>query len=318
MKNTYMKYKRDIIKILVELFLSVVVLLLLWGFYWRPLANMKELGYQELKPVAKAYKSTDESTQYMVVVEVNMFRVRGSNRAYIEIEQAYGEEDLNRCFKYYHAKKTVKGYYFYSEELEKIYFSKEIATAKEFMKSKADGVLEFIIGLDVAFLIAFLMNVFFKNVKAPAIPETWTGEHAIVCRYVHGDLGELVALCISLGAGLAQSAVYWLLTAETLEDGFAAIFNLLPSLMSIGFGVLIVLIVKNVSVVFCPEGIVHRDLSGKILTIPDAQVEGVLKMDALGQTSFSIRTKEKNIRVENFATNYYAAEEYVVEKYSGR
>lgn len=321
MGKGYMKHRIEIILIVFVLIASALCLLLIWGLYWRPFSKMTELGYQERTPVAKTTKpitvnGEEESTQYYVLVEVDT--QDGPQWAHIEIEEAYGEEDFVKCLNYCNAQKTVDGYFFYSEPKRKVYFSKEIATAQEYMESKAKGIFWLIIGLDVATIVAFLLTALYKEVKLPVIPGSWTSEQLIVCRYSGFGFGVLTVLCIALGAGLTQLSWHLLTTAANVEAWLTAMMFPFLALMFLALGVMIVLFMKNFALVFYPEGVVYRDLFGKTWTFAEEQIKSVWINDAFGEPSFHVRTKEKNIWVTRFSTNYSRAEEYVKNKYSSR
>ncbi len=251
-----------------------------------------------------------ESTRYSVVVEVDT--PSGPRWAYIEMEEAYEEEDIRKCLDYYRVKKTVDGYYFYSKEKRKVYFSKEIATAKEYMESNAKGTVELIIGIDLTILVAILLTSMFKVDKLPDIPGKWERDELIVCRYVGFMFGFLAAMCAGLGVALTGVSVHLLTNAGNLEAFFTAMLFPVLTLMMFAEAGMIVLFMRNFALVFYPEGVVFRDLFGKTWSFTK---EEIMRVRLMGSKAFYVQTKEKSICVTSFGTNYYSAEEYVKKKY---
>lgn len=314
-----MKPYKNILIIMVSLIASGLFLYFMWMKVWQPLSNMTELGYLELTPVAKATKPItvgdgQESTQYYVVVAVDT--KEGERQLYIEIEEAYEEEDLVKCLNSYRAKKKVGGYYFYSETNREAYFSKEISTAKEYMKNSAKGVIDVVIVINATIIAVIILMAYMGRMKLPFIPGgNWGKDQLIVCRYNNATYGFLALMCIAMGGGMIVLSGYLLTSAENMD-------TLLPGLMFIplavaflAMGILFMLFMKYYALVIYPKGIVYRNAIGRTWFFTDEEVQYVSVIHAYRNHSFRIQTKEKNIWINYYCTNYNRAERYLEQKY---
>lgn len=314
-----MKHIKNISIIIISLIASIALLYFMWEKEWKPLAAMTELGYQELTPVAKATKPITlsdghESTQYYVVVAVDT--VDGLKQLYIEIEEAYDEDDLLKSLNYYSSKKKVGGYYFYSEINRAVYFSKDIATAQEYMESRAKIVVQTVVILNVALIIIILLTTIMGATKLPLIPGgDWTKEQLVVCRYSNFSYSVLAVMCIAFGGGMIYLTYYLLTSAESADSIMAGIMFGPLALTFIAMGILFILFMKNYVLVLYPKGIVYRNAIGRTWFFTDEQVEYVSVIHAYRNHSFRIQTREKNIWINYYCTNYNQAERFVVEKY---
>lgn len=314
-----MKHIKNILIIILALIASVVFLIFMWNKEWKPLAEMTELGYQELVPVAKATKPItvndgQQSTEYYVVVEVET--VDGPHKMNILMSQAYDEENLVTNLENYRKKKKVSGYYFYSETNGEVYFSKDIATAQEYMESRAEMLVRIVLLLNIFLIVVLALATGFGFSRLPFIPGgNWTKEQLIVCRYSNFAYGLLAVLCLAMGGGMVWLACFMWTHPEGSDSFVVAPMFVVLGLAFIALGVLFILFMKNYVVVFYPKGIVYRNAIGRTWFFTDEQVEYASVIHAYRNHSIRVQTKEKNVWLNYYCTNYNRAETYVVEKY---
>lgn len=314
-----MKRIKNIVYVILIIIVSGAFLSFMWYKVWKPLSQMTELGYQELTPVAKATKPItlsdgQESTQYYVVVAVDT--KDGERQLYIEIEEAYAEEDLAKCLNSYRAKKKVGGYYFYSEVKQEAYFSKDIATAKEYIKNRAKGVIEIVVIIDVAVIAVIVLMAFAERMKLPFIPGgNWENNQLIVCRYNNSTYGFLAVLCIGMGGGMIFLSSYLLSTAENMDTFLPGLMFVPLAVAFLAMGILFILFMKYYVLVIYPKGLVYRNAIGRTWFFTDEEVQCVSVIHAYRNHSFRIQTKEKNIWINYYCTNYNRAEHYLEQKY---
>lgn len=314
-----MKRNKSLLYLILIIVISGTFLAFMWYKVWKPLSEMTELGYQELSPVAKATKPITlsdghESTQYYVVVAVDT--KDGERQLYIEIEEAYAEEDLVKCLNSYRAKKKVGGYYCYSESSREAYFSKEISTAKEYMQSRAKGVIEIVVVIDVALIAVIMLMVFMGRMKLPFIPGgNWGSDQLIVCRYNNATYGFLAVMCIGMGGGMIFLSGYLLTSAENMDTLLPGLMFIPLAIAFLAMGILFMLFMKYYVLVIYPKGLVYRNAIGRTWFFTDEQVQYVSVIHAYRNHSFRIQTEEKNVWINYYCTNYNQAERYVEEKY---
>ena len=321
-----MKHIKNILIILLALVASAAFLAFMWNAEWKPLSEMTELGYQEVTPVAKAtkpvtYSDGTESTDYYVVLEVDT--VDGPRRVGVLMSEAYGKKDLLQNLENYRKKKKVEGYYFYSEATGQVYFSKELATAQEYMEQKAKPYVEMVLLVDVFLVIILACTSGFSAVCLPEIPGgAWSEKDFVVCRYSTGWFGFVLVICVATGVMCLWAAFHLTLGAiskDSLDlEGYTAgsLFFLL-GIIFFGMAVVFLLYMKNYVVIFYPQGIVYRNILGKTWNYSDEQVKYVSIIDAYKNRSLRVQTEEKNIWLNSYCTNYYKAKEAVM-KYPGR
>jgi len=88
----------------------------------------------------------------------------------------------------------------------------------------------------------------------------------------------------------------------------------LLSLSFIALGIVFILFMKNWVVVFHSEGIIYRNLLGKIYQCADEEVLGCTVIYAPRRHSIHIRTKQKDIWLNIYCTNYHQAK-IAIQKY---
>lgn len=314
-----MKRSKSVLYIILIIVASCAFFVFMWNKVWKPLSEMTELGYQELEPIAKATKPItvndgQESTQYYVVVAMDT--KDGTKQLYIEIEKAYQEEDLMKCLNAYRGKKKVGGYYFYSEAKQKLYFSKEIETAKEYAANSAKGVIWIVVIIDIALIAVITLMVFMGRMKLPFIPGgNWSSDQLIVCRYNNATYGFLAVLCIGMGGGMIFLSGYLLTSAKSMDEFLPGLMFIPLSIAFLAMGILFVLFMKYYVLVLYPKGFVYRNAIGRTWFFTDEQVQYVSVIHAYRNHSFRIQTQEKNVWMNYYCTNYNRAERYVEEKY---
>lgn len=314
-----MKRIKNVLQIILIIVVSCAFLAFMWCKIWKPLSEMTELGYQEFEPVAKATKPITlsdghESTQYYVVVAIDT--KDGTKQLYIEIEEAYQEEDLRKCLNNYSAKKKVGGYYFYSETNQTLYFSKDVATAKEYMKSRAKSVIGIVVIIDVALIAVIMLMAFMGRMKLPFIPGgNWGNDQLIVCRYNNATYGFLAVMCIGMGGGMIFLSGYLLTSAENMDTFLPGLMFVPLAVAFLAMGILFMLFMKYYVLVLYPKGLVYRNAIGRTWFFTDEQVQYVSVIHAYRNHSFRIQTKEKNIWINYYCTNYNQAERYLEQKY---
>lgn len=306
-----MKKSKYIFIVLATIITAVLVLVVMWQIAWKHYYEMTELGYQEIVPRAKITKtetlsSGQETARYYVAVPVET--QLGVRDACIPFSAAYGKSDIVYGIEKFRAETPIKGYYYYSPTLGEVYYSKDIATAKEYMYAKSKGWVIAVLAVVVMVLLGTGLCWYFGKVVLPDIPGgMWHEEQLLVCRYSSGGFafGMMMSLSMVIMMGI--------LVGVMVTDGqyaLAVVFAWLGALfliLVVTFG----LWMKNYVVVFYPEGIVYRNALGKVECYSDSDIQYVSVIDAYRNHSVRIQTTKRNIWLNAYSTRYWDAVQWV-------
>lgn len=308
-----MKYIKNKLIIIFTLIVSVIFLAVMWNIKWKPLLEMTELGYLELEPVAKVTRKVTSSeghtsTEYYVVVEVDT--ADGMKECKILMSRAYDEDDSVKNLENYKSKKKVAGYYFYMESTEKVLFSKEDATTREYMESKVKSVVIWVLALNIVFIVAAILASVTGRMGAGDLPKgDWTRDQMVVCRYNTFTFGISAMMLFAIAAIPLFIAFFVFENPENFEDWMLSIVFVMVGLFGIGGGIMFVLYMINYRVVFFPGGISYRNVFGKTWQYTEDQIKSV----SYSGRNIIIRIKGKMVSLNSYCTNYRLALDVVKE-----
>lgn len=170
----------------------------------------------------------------------------------------------------------------------------------------------FVFGLVILFLLVpFLIRWGFGRLAVTDIPGYYMEDkRSVVCTYRTYTYGMLMLICFGMGITIFALVFHLFSEAEYI----IAYMFFLVSLCFIALGIVFILFMKNWVVVFHSEGIIYRNLLGKIYQCTDEEVLGCAIIYAPRRHSIHIRTKEKNIWLNIYCTNYHQAKT-AIQKY---
>lgn len=304
----YIKNIKNKLIIIFTFVVSVIFLAVMWNTKWKPMAEMTELGYLKLEPIALIDGQT--SAECYVVVQVDT--TDGKKELNILISEAYDEISRSANLENYQSKKKVEGYYYYLESAGKVLFSKDITTAKEYMETTAGPIVEMILLLNIFLIIVIALSMGLGDVSSANLPNSVDMRKPIlVCEYSKIICSVVALFCIGTG-GMMLKSVYSIWTnARSPEDYFFAIGSLVLGSAFICMGIVFVFCMKNYAIVFFEDGIMYRNIIGKTRKYTDEQIEYVSIFRSRGNYSIRIRTVDMSIWLTSYCTNYYKAVELV-------
>lgn len=167
------------------------------------------------------------------------------------------------------------------------------------------------------YLIAACTLVVVMNLlPLPQLPGgPWEREQLIVCRYSEMTYSALALFCVGFGSFMLYGA-YVNATDPGEWDPAQAVFILgTMGLVFIALGGVFLMFMKNYMMVFYPDGVLFRNLLGKIYVATNDQIEYVSVIPAYQRRSFRIKTVDKDLWINWYCSEYHEAEQYALSRY---
>lgn len=150
--------------------------------------------------------------------------------------------------------------------------------------------------------------------KLPGGP--WDEQQLIVCRYCELTYSALAFLCEGLGFGMLYGAYLNAIEPAEYEAWVPVLVLGTMGPVFIALGGVFIAFMKNYMLIFFPDGVYFQNLLGKSYVAANEQIEYVSIIPSYQQRSFRLHTKDKDLWINWYCSNYHEAERYALSMYT--